>query len=256
MKKVLLTGEVNDIMRNIHECLISKFQVQLCANDIDNIQRISKIFGPDLIIVGHFGVEKIDSRIFEWAQKNCSNIPVLIIATLEDCGIYVKYCQDKQMDILVRPTTNVELLDKCYRMLHMSDMLQINEVEGEKKKILVVDDSTILLRNIKTLLEDKYQIFLASSGEQALKFIPQKKPDLVLLDYEMPGMSGKETFEAMKKDEYAHNIPVIFLTSIAQKEQIYAVLKSYPADYVLKPPVKEDLMNRIETVLKVRKLED
>ena len=63
--------------------------------------------------------------------------------------------------------------------------------------------------------------------------IVSKHPDLVLLDYEMPGMNGKSTFEAMLEDEYAKDIPVIFLTSIAERSRIYAVLKSYPAGYIL-----------------------
>lgn len=72
--------------------------------------------------------------------------------------------------------------------------------------------------------------------------------DLILLDYEMPGMDGKATFEAILADEFAKDIPVVFLTSIADRKQIYAVLKSYPAGYILKPPDKEKLFSTIETV--------
>lgn len=66
-----------------------------------------------------------------------------------------------------------------------------------------------------------------------LELIPKKKPDLVLLDYEMPGMDGKMIFEAMLEDEYMSQIPVIFLTSISQKDRVYGVLKSVPAGYIL-----------------------
>lgn len=102
---------------------------------------------------------------------------------------------------------------------------------------------------MKSILEEKYDVLLATSGRQALKMIPQKKPDLIMLDYEMPGMSGKETFEAILEDEFARDIPVIFLTSIADKKQIYAVLKSYPAGYILKPPDREKILSVIGDVL-------
>ena len=79
--------------------------------------------------------------------------------------------------------------------------------------------------------------------------ILSKQPDLVLLDYDMPGMDGKTTFEAMLEDEFAKDIPVIFLTNVAKRSQIYAVLKSYPAGYILKPPDRKILLRTIEDVL-------
>lgn len=116
------------------------------------------------------------------------------------------------------------------------------------KKILIVDDSPLVLRNMRSVLNDKYEVFLATSGEQALKLIPVKKPDLILLDYEMPDMDGKATFEAILDNDFSKDIPVIFLTSIANKEQIYAVLKSCPAGYILKPPSEKKLLAAIEDV--------
>lgn len=76
---------------------------------------------------------------------------------------------------------------------------------------MIVDDNPLVLRNMKSILEEKYDIFLVPSGEKALELIPKKHPDLVLLDYEMPGMDGKAVFEAMTQDDEMKTIPVIFL---------------------------------------------
>ena len=71
-----------------------------------------------------------------------------------------------------------------------------------KKKILVVDDSGAMLRNVKGWLEDKYQVILANSGAMAIKYLATNRPDLVLLDYEMPVVDGSQVLEIFKKRLY------------------------------------------------------
>ena len=108
----------------------------------------------------------------------------------------------------------------------------------------------MVLRNIKDLLKPQYEVFISTSGEQALTMIPVRKPDLILLDYEMPGMDGRETFEAILKNDNMKHIPVVFLTNVAKRQQIYDVMKSIPAGYILKPPNKEKILDTIEKVFK------
>lgn len=248
MKNIILIGKMNDVMRNIYECLVTEFSVQLCDNNEESVRGIVKICNPDMAILGCFGSDSVQSSIFELFSTKFDDIPVLVIANEEERVKYEEYCSKKQFELLLRPTTNLLLLDCCMKLLKTKRHVEPEKVEIKKKKLLVVDDSPLMLRNLKSLLEDYYTLFLATSGEQALKFIPTKNPDLVLLDYEMPGMNGKETFEAMRNDENAKDIPVIFLTSISEKNQIIDVLKYCPADYILKPPSREDLLSRIESV--------
>ena len=116
----------------------------------------------------------------------------------------------------------------------------------EKKRILVVDDNGTALRTIKAMLEDTYEVGLAISGAQAMTSIGKKRPDLILLDYEMPVCDGRMTLEMIRADEDLTSIPVVFLTAINDRENIEAVLKLKPAGYMLKPPVKEKLLAEIE----------
>ncbi len=249
MKKILLVGELNEIVRSLNECLAGEFQVQLCTIQLENVQGMIKITKPDLVIYCEVGVEEIDSAILQWMQKIHAKTPVLLITAREDWGKYKTFLESSQFEKLFRPVMKSDLLDKCHRILHLEGAEVQNSFGFEAQKILIVDDSPLLLRNMKSILQEEYTVFLATSGEQALKMIPQKEPDLILLDYEMPGMDGKATFEAILDDEFAKDIPVVFLTSIAEKEQIYAVLKSYPAGYILKPPSKEKLLSTIQEVL-------
>lgn len=119
----------------------------------------------------------------------------------------------------------------------------------EKKRILVVDDNAMLLRNMKYLLEEKYEVAVAASGLQALTSIAKHKPDLVLLDYEMPGMNGVDTLTAIRGDEDMKDLPVIFLTAVADSDVVTEVARLKPQGYTLKPPVRAKLMEIIENVL-------
>ena len=122
-------------------------------------------------------------------------------------------------------------------------------MKKQKTKILIIDDTPVTLRNIKSILDSKYEVFVATSGKQGLKFIPEKEPDLVLLDYQMPEMSGKEVFEAMQEDDTMKDIPVIFLTGVSDRKTINSVLKLQPAGYILKPADEEKLHETIKQVL-------
>lgn len=123
-------------------------------------------------------------------------------------------------------------------------------MKEKKKKILVVDDAPLMLRNLKNMLDQKYDVVLATSGKQALHIMPEEKPDLVLLDYEMPEMDGNAVFEAMLQDPETKEIPVLFLTSNSKKSTILSILKSKPAGYILKPAEQNNLLDTIQKILK------
>lgn len=125
--------------------------------------------------------------------------------------------------------------------------------DAGKKRILVVDDNGTMLRTMKVMLEDRYEIAVAISGAQAMTSIGKQRPDLILLDYEMPVCDGRMTLEMIRADEEMKDIPVIFLTAVNDRDNIEAVLKLKPAGYFLKPPVKDKLVAEIDRVLKCDK---
>ena len=110
--------------------------------------------------------------------------------------------------------------------------------------ILVVDDDAMNLRRTKMILEKQhYRVVLAESGEKALEKLESEKVDLVLLDIEMPGMNGIETFELMKgKNE---KIPVIFLTASGYEDDVMSAIRLGAVNYLKKPFLPQDLLERI-----------
>ena len=115
-----------------------------------------------------------------------------------------------------------------------------------KKKILVVDDSGAVLRNVKGWLEHRYQVILANSGTMAIKYLSTNRPDLVLLDYEMPVLNGKQVLEMIRSESEFASIPVMFLTSKNDKESIQQVLSLKPEGYILKTTKPEQIVQMID----------
>lgn len=122
-----------------------------------------------------------------------------------------------------------------------------------KKKVLVVDDSGAMLRNVKGWLEDRYQVILANSGTMAIKYLSTNRPDLVLLDYEMPVINGKQVLEMIRSESEFSDIPVMFLTSKNDKESIQQVLSLKPEGYILKTTKPEQIVYMIDEFFQKQK---
>lgn len=122
----------------------------------------------------------------------------------------------------------------------------------ETKKIVIADDEANIRSLVKLYLEAKgYQVFAANDGKQALEEIQQKKkPDLVILDIMMPEMDGPSVVAAMKDQAATRSIPIIFLTSLVQKDDHQAVdLTEY--HFVAKPFEREELLAVVHRVLEI-----
>lgn len=121
------------------------------------------------------------------------------------------------------------------------------EQENRKPKILVVDDSEFLLCRIRNLLTEDYDLIESHSTLSAIKKIAVNRPDLVLLDYEMPICDGKQTLEMIRADKDIADIPVIFLTGRSDKDSIKNVKKLKPEGYILKTMPDDFIKDSIDT---------
>lgn len=119
----------------------------------------------------------------------------------------------------------------------------------DKRKIVVIDDSKVQLRALSELMKGKYEVVTAETGRGGIDILKQDGADLVLLDYSMPGLDGKETLKLLQGDERTKHIPVIFITGDNDKEDIMEALKLHPQGYLLKPVKPERLFQAIEKVL-------
>lgn len=254
MKKILLVGKLNDVMKETNKYLSQFFHVQLCSENANVLEGMIKIVNPDLVLISLIGAYGIDTSIFFMLSDQYSKIPVLTIGTKEESNHFFKYYEEEQFENLIRPVDNTVIMDAiCEKLaLNKNDLgknMEEKKEGEEKKRILVVDDNGTALRTMKAMLEEHYEVAVAISGAQAMTSIGKKRPDLILLDYEMPICDGKMTLEMIRAEDDLKNIPVIFLTAVNDRANIEAVLKLKPAGYILKPPIKDKLIAEMEKIL-------
>ena len=117
--------------------------------------------------------------------------------------------------------------------------------------IFVVEDEKPILTLLTYNLEKEgYKVSSSSNGEEALSLIKEKKPDLVLLDWMLPDLSGIKICQYLKQDEKVKNIPIIMLTAKGEEEDKVKGLNTGAEDYMTKPFSFPELLARIKSLLK------
>jgi len=117
--------------------------------------------------------------------------------------------------------------------------------------IFVVEDEKPILTLLTYNLEKEgYKVSSSSNGEEALSVIKEKKPDLVLLDWMLPDLSGIKICQYLKQDEKVKNIPIIMLTAKGEEEDKVKGLNTGAEDYMTKPFSFPELLARIKSLLK------
>lgn len=119
--------------------------------------------------------------------------------------------------------------------------------------ILIVDDSLPMRAVIKKTLNvsgfDVGKVFEATNGEEALKILREEWTDLVISDYNMPGMNGLELIEEMKKDDVFKSIPLVMVTTEGSRERVEMFIKTGAADYIRKPFTPEEIRSKLGKIM-------
>ncbi len=125
-----------------------------------------------------------------------------------------------------------------------------NNADSSEMKVLIVDDIPLNVLLIdKMLTPFKFKIFKANSGEKALSIIDNDKPDIILLDLMMPGMSGYEVIENVREKKDKETLPIIILSALNNNEDIVKGFRCGANDFITKPIIMERLHNSVVTQL-------
>ncbi len=130
-------------------------------------------------------------------------------------------------DCLSRPVTVKKIADAALLMVQ-------GDEERNRKIILLVDDDTTFLKMVRSWLSGTYDVVPVTSGAQALQYLALHKPDLILLDYEMPVLNGPQVLESIRSLPNLKDIPVFFLTGVDEKSMVSKAISLKPDGYLLK----------------------
>lgn len=138
-------------------------------------------------------------------------------------------------------------------MVNQYLVMENKEWEDKKKRILIVDDSDFMRKRLIQLLDGDYSVFESNSSLSAIQSIVVNKPDLILLDYEMPVCDGRQTLEMIRSEQATANIPVIFLTGKGDRESVSKVMELKPERYLLKTMSEGEIKKAIDNFFAKRK---
>lgn len=198
------------------------------AGDPDAISHVANMINGVLIYIDSEILKNSNVLIYIKDMAAEKDVPIFILGNVEEIES-VKLFLPKHLvqREFVRP---VDVNDVAFDIHNFLE----EHKQAEKKKILVVDDSGQVLRNVKSWLEGRYSVTCANSGAMAIKYLTINKPDLVLLDYEMPIVNGKQILEMIRSEREFSDVSVIFLTGKDDKQTVMNVMNLKPDGYLLK----------------------
>jgi CheY-like chemotaxis protein len=204
-------------------------------------------------------------------MPTAQDIPVIFVTSHVSSSFVSQASVVGARDYVVKPYEKFVLLKKMYTVIYGKDRFFMTKEgkciplpskkeggDGAKgaKTILAVDDMPTNLRTIKVVLEDAYTVLVAKSGELALDILDEKAVDLILLDIEMPIMSGFDVMEKIRQRPALSDVPVIFVTSHASEDLIRTAGELGVDDYIVKPILPEVLKKKISTAFAKRERKD
>ena len=196
----------------------------------------------DLIILYTDDAVIESTAVLVFLKDYCTenNKKIAIVGSAEEHEVVMKSLKDGNVfKFFERPLNMEQFLNETDRFFSEASQ------QAMRKSILIVDDDVTYMTMIMDWLKDAYRVSVANSGMQAITWLANNHPDLILLDYEMPVTTGPQVLEMIKSDSNTASIPVIFLTGKGDKESIMKVLALKPAGYLLKSVDKNGLRETI-----------
>lgn len=123
-------------------------------------------------------------------------------------------------------------------------------------KLLIVDDQPLVIRMLHQIFQADYEVFIATSGEEALDFCQKNSPDLILLDVVMPGMNGYQVCRKLKQQPITENVPVIFVTGHSDPLEEEEGLEAGAVDFICKTASPKVIRARVKTHLTLKQQTD
>ena len=247
MKNILVVTEKNSFLTRAMAEQLKELGYHTVTSELD-IQQIAEqkeSFEAILLCMESDTTEKTQELIYLRDKALEEDIPVFYMGEDEDELKSILPPHILQ-GVFVRPVD----VQVCVKTI---DKFIKEHGKHIKKKILVVDDSGAVLRSVKAWLEDEYQVILANSGAMAIKYLAQNRPDLVLLDYEMPVVNGRQVLEMIRTETEFCDVPVIFLTSKNDRASIMEVMKFKPEGYLLKSMEPQQIVQEVNAFFEKRK---
>ncbi len=220
----------------------------------------------EVFIIYFDGFDIIDERLMHSFNRLLSekskNISIYLIGTDDDLKQAYKFIDIAFITHSFKRPVSMENVIRELRLtlptyVNEDNLVSHNKDKPEnngRKNILIVDDDDVYLRSLEGWFSDEYNVYTAVSGTNALALLKMVSFDLILLDYEMPMLSGLDVFRILRSEPETASIPLVFLTAKDDKDICLEILEEKPDGYLLKTTAPILLKYNIRNFFEGKKL--
>jgi len=234
---------------------LSKFYEIYLSESSEKMYKILEKVTPDLILLD---VNMPDVNGYETikdlkADERYSSIPVIFLTCSSDRESVVKGLSLGAADYVIKPFNSEKLIESIENLFSAKTNTanRIAEKSDSDTHILVVDDMSSMLRTIHHAIHDKYKVSLLSNSSVVIDFLQNNKPDLIILDYLMPGLSGFALIPKIRELPGYANIPVIMVTTEGTFKNVSEAMILGANDFIVKPFDPKELNFKVEKHLRL-----
>ncbi|MBQ3913249.1 MAG: response regulator [Lachnospiraceae bacterium] len=241
--KILLISSGSGFMTDALKSNLKKagFVIISAEPDIKSIEAGKEDVDLILLLAGDYVYDSADALVYLMDISRDEERPVCLIGYDDELGAIKKYIPETYIKKeFKRP------FDAKYVAEGLKALAAAAEEKRLGKHILLVDDDTTFLKMLQGWLSERYRITAVKSGIQAITYMANHRPDLILLDYDMPITPGPQVMEMIRSEFNYRDIPIIFLTGKSDRESIMNVMRLKPQGYFLKTMPRDEIVSAID----------
>ncbi len=224
------------------------FITVLAEPDVQSIETVKEDIDMILVLAGEYVYSSAEALVYIMDISRDEEHPVCVIGYDDEIAEIKKYISETNIKKEFRRP-----FDAKYVAEELKAIAALAEEKRSGKHILLVDDDPTFLKMIQGWLSERYRITAVKSGIQAITYMANHRPDLILLDYDMPITPGPQVMEMIRSEFNYSDIPIIFLTGKSDRESIMNVVKLKPQGYFLKTMPRDEIVGAIDNYFSVHK---
>ena len=254
-KKILYVDDVNYSLVSVKSRLGELYDI-FSAESALKMFELLEYFTPDMILLD-VNMPDIDGyeaiKTLKTDDRYC-DIPVIFVTGNSDRESVVKGLSLGAVDYVVKPFTASKLIESIENNLRSLRGGHHYVDEGDNKpSVLVVDDVSSMLRAMQYALHDRYKVYILSRSEDAVDFLRSKTPDLIILDYVMPVLSGLDLIPIIRKLPEHKETPIIIITTEGTTDLVSKAISTGASDFIVKPFKPKELNDKVAKHIRIAK---
>ncbi|MBQ9538482.1 MAG: response regulator [Treponema sp.] len=258
MGKVLFTGNKSKPSEHIVARIQEKLDCEFIELNEEKVKAAAQRGDVSLIVLYLSGLAQEDRGGLARILHDVDKVPFILAGSKEELHKYFGRTEARILRFIRTPLRFSAFLSEIKRILgkveeQNIDIAKLLESESkviveeeQPKHILIVDDDPVVLRSLSNNLNGLFRVSVVKTGYAAVSFIENEKPDLILLDYQMPNCDGPQTLGMIRQLEGCADMPVFFLTAVNDANMVRDALSLHPQDYILKSAGVGHLLQKIE----------